>query len=737
MTLAAEHPVRVLLDRRARLIAAATPGAEAARELTQVTDEAVSALAEAAFAGSKDRWAVVATGSYGACRLLPYSDIDLLVLIGRRTRESDAAVRKLLYPLWDAGLEVGYATRTPAEQRAACKRDLETLTAIVPARTVAGDHKLAQTVRDACIGDAHRRRAVLERAFASRVRTGTPFDLWPDLKNGVGGQRDLDELEWRKVLLGFDAPTLSDEQAVIVAARWALHVAAGRSASTLSPDHSAIGHARLHQAMGRIAAVLAVARGDVPADAASGEPWKPERLLEVCDAGEAEHDALAYAAFHGSLDGIVPGMSFLMTVRRPALGHRYTVGAHCLRAALAVRTIYDSDPLARSLCPPERLPTVIAAALAHDAGKAVPGPGHAERSAGPAAHAALAITGSEHEAADAAWLAREHLLLSTFAERADIDDEQVVETCAARLPSPELLGPLYLLTAADHASVGASVWDSWHAALVQALTRRIDAAFREGSALHREAHEAERVRAGAAALLAREPDALVALARFPTRALVDRTAEQAAQDARAIARLAAATTGGAFEATISDGPAPGTIALRIASHWRPRLLEEVAGCCTLVGLDILDAQLLADAGGHALTALVVRSSARIQIAHDTWTRLDRLLARAFAGELDLETRLAAAIRAPSAPRFLRVEWNDDDPAVNVLHVETDDRPGLLHAIARAAHDAGLTILSARAIVRDGRAFDTLRVVDATGAPIRTPGRLGHLAMRIREELSGA
>lgn len=737
MTLALEQPVRRLVEARNRLIAEALPGPDAAQALARITDEAVSALAEAAFAGLTERWAVLATGSYGARRLLPYSDIDLLIVVRRRTRASDEASRRLLYPLWDTGFEVGYAIRTPGEQRAACRRDLETLTAVVPGRAVAGDMRFAHEVRDACVLDARTRRTALARALASRVRTGTPFDLWPDLKNGAGGQRDLDELEWRSILLGYDAPDLSQEQDALIAARWALHVAARRSASTLSPDHAAIGSARLHRAMGRIAAALSIARGEIPPDAATGDPWSPQQLLEACDAGETEFDTLACAALHGSLDVIVPGMSSLMTTRRPALGHRFTVGAHCLKAALLVREIHDSDALARSMCPPERLPTVIAAALAHDAGKMIPGPGHAARSAAPAAHAALAITGSDAEAADAAWLAREHLLLSTFAERADIDDEQVVAACAARLPSLDLLGPLYLLTAADHASVGASAWDSWHAALVQALTRRIDAVLREGSALHHEAREAERVRAGAAALLFREPDALVALARFPTRALVDRTPAQTAEDARAIARLAGATTGGAFEATVSDGPAPGTVALRIASHWRPRLLEEAAGCCTLVGLDILDAQLLADAGGHALMALVVRSSAGVPIAHDTWTRLDRLLGRAFAGELDLATRLAAAGRAPSPPRFLRVEWNDDDPAVNVLHVETDDRPGLLHALAKAAHDAGLTILSARAIVRDGRALDTLRVVDASGAPIKTPGRLGHLAMRIRADLSGA
>ncbi|MCX8007074.1 MAG: nucleotidyltransferase domain-containing protein [Coriobacteriia bacterium] len=735
MSEVAADPISRLTQARQRLLAEARPGMEAARELTRITDEAVSALAEAAFAGSGHQWAVLATGSYGAGRLLPYSDVDIVVIVRSRPRRSDEAIRGLLYPLWDAGLDIGYAVRTPSQQRSACRNDIETLTALVPGRAVAGDLALADAVKRACLSDARARRGGIGRALSSRVRTGTPFDLWPDLKNGAGGQRDLDELAWREALLGTPAPDLRTEQETLLAARWALHAVAGRSASSLSPDHGSIASGRLHEAMGRIAAALAVARGELSADITSGEPIDADAVLDACERGDEEFDALALAALSGALDDIVPGMSFLMTLRRPALGHRYTVGAHCIKAALAVNAIHDRDPLARTLCPPERLPTVVAAALAHDAGKAVPGPSHADRSAGPAAHAALGLTRSDAEALDAAWLAREHLLLSTFAERADIDDDDVVLACAARIPRAELLGPLYVLTAADYASIGSGSWDSWHASLVQTLARRLDAVFHGDRPLRHDALRAEEVRAAAAALLAREPAALVALSRFPSRALYDRTPEQAAEDARSVARLSDADHGRRFDASVTVGPAPETFSLRISSAWRPRLLEEAAGCCTLVGLDILDARLLADAGDLTLTALVVRSAARTPVDHDTWLRLDRLLSRAFEGELDIATRLAAGGRAPAAPQTLRVEWGVDDPAASVLHVETDDRPGLLFSLARAVHDAGLVILSARAIVRDGIAIDTLRVVDEDGTPVKSPGRLGHLAMQIRESLT--
>ena len=57
--------------------------------------------------------AMVALGGYGRGELYPYSDIDLLLLHDQRAGEAlQTAARALLYPLWDAGYEVGHSVRT-------------------------------------------------------------------------------------------------------------------------------------------------------------------------------------------------------------------------------------------------------------------------------------------------------------------------------------------------------------------------------------------------------------------------------------------------------------------------------------------------------------------------------------------------------------------------------------------------------------------------------------------------
>jgi [protein-PII] uridylyltransferase len=89
-------------------------------------DETLSALAAVA-AGSADPgkpWALAALGGYGAGRLLPYSDIDLLIACEARPDSLQPLVRAVLYPLWDAGMKVGYSVRGRKDALAAAKDDL-------------------------------------------------------------------------------------------------------------------------------------------------------------------------------------------------------------------------------------------------------------------------------------------------------------------------------------------------------------------------------------------------------------------------------------------------------------------------------------------------------------------------------------------------------------------------------------------------------------------------------------
>ncbi len=191
---------------------------------------------------------MVAVGGYGRGELCPASDIDLLLLHDRLdTDVLEQAVRALVYPLWDAGLEVGYAVRDRREAISAVD-DLDTATAMLDLRTVAGEPTFVQLVRSEVMRRLRRRPhrflAALRGADQGRRRrAGDAAEvLEPHLKDGAGGLRDVQSLRWAAGALvgtvgldplvpaGYlgapDRPRLAAAEDRLLAVRVALHLAA-------------------------------------------------------------------------------------------------------------------------------------------------------------------------------------------------------------------------------------------------------------------------------------------------------------------------------------------------------------------------------------------------------------------------------------------------------------------------------------------------------------------------------
>jgi [protein-PII] uridylyltransferase len=174
------------------------------RVLSDRCDALIGALHRATRTPSSAMLALSALGGYGRGELFPYSDLDLLILHEEGEDElSSRLVEQLIYPLWDAKVQVGYAIRGIEETIALASRELSVCTSLLDARLLAGHeglfHALSAAAHRAFFGpEVKRFIASLKEERATRHRRfgETVYLLEPNIKLGKGGLRDLNLGLW-------------------------------------------------------------------------------------------------------------------------------------------------------------------------------------------------------------------------------------------------------------------------------------------------------------------------------------------------------------------------------------------------------------------------------------------------------------------------------------------------------------------------------------------------------------
>ena len=221
-------------------------GRDYCHRLAEATDAWIVALAERARAEHPraPRFALIAVGGYGRGEMSPFSDIDLLLVHqAKSVKALEAVASAIWYPIWDAGLKLGHAVRRLDEHLALARGDLDTATALLTARLIAGDPKLGATVVESGRQNWTRRKKRWLAELQQRVRTrqvnagDVAYILEPDLKDGHGGIRDAHSLWWAEcgglLLVDEDNEALNECYDVLLSARVALHRATGRPGDVL------------------------------------------------------------------------------------------------------------------------------------------------------------------------------------------------------------------------------------------------------------------------------------------------------------------------------------------------------------------------------------------------------------------------------------------------------------------------------------------------------------------------
>jgi len=400
------------------------------------------------------------------------------------------------------------------------------------------------------------------------------------------------------------------------------------------------------------------------------------------------------------------------------LFHVYTVDQHTLAVIRNLRRFSmpehaQEDPLASQLTAEfDRHWLLYVAALFHDIAKGRGGD-HSELGARDIKRFAF-----EHgmEPADAElveFLVRRHLAMSSVAQKKDLSNPDVIAEFARIVGDERHLTALYLLTIADIRGTSPKVWNAWKGKLLEDLYRLTL------SALGGERPDASTV------LNARKKDA-IRLTRLAGLRDESREAFWKQLDVAYFLRhdssdIAWHTRHLYYQlapehAVVKARPTEQGEGLQIMVYTRdvPELFMSICGFFQAKGLSVQDARIHTTRHGWALDSFIVllpegatdlRSQATL-VEHELAERLKlgaQAGTRSLTGYAGRNRQSRRSKLFPVRPQ-LTLEPDEGSKSWRLSLVATD-RPGLLHALARAMGDHGLNVRMAKILTLGDRVED--------------------------------
>lgn len=188
---------------------------------------------------------------------------------------------------------------------------------------------------------------------------------------------------------------------------------------------------------------------------------------------------------YGVLGAYLPNFEAITGRMQYDLYHHYTVDQHTLFVMRNIRFFtlpkyaqqYPFQQRVMREVPKQHI--LLIAALFHDIAKGRGGD-HSELGTVDALSFCQRHGMSTYDTNLVAWLVRQHLLMSTTAQKKDISDPSVVQEFASKVRDVNYLNCLYLLTVADMQGTSPKVWNGWKDSLLMELYNSTKRLIRRG-----------------------------------------------------------------------------------------------------------------------------------------------------------------------------------------------------------------------------------------------------------------
>lgn len=448
---------------------------------------------------------------------------------------------------------------------------------------------------------------------------------------------------------------------------------------------------------------------------------------------------------YGVLAAYLPVFANIVGQMQHDLFHVYTVDEHTLMVVRNLRrftvTAHAQEvPLCSELI--QKIPKqelLIIAALFHDIAKGRGGD-HSKLGETDAMDFCRHHGLSEYDSKLVGWLVLNHLLMSSTAQRKDINDPEIVHEFATLVGDVNRLNYLYLLTVADVRATSPNVWNSWKDTLLRDLYNSTARAFRRGleSPLRDSETIAATQQAARELLMASNIDSSTIdtlWSRFDKEYFLRHSADNIAWQSAAII---ANTTQQLPLIQIRQGPRGGGTEIFIYTHDHPNLFAHTTSTLEQLGLTIADAHILTASDDYTLDTYIAldENGKPVQDANRIQELQQQLTRRISHPDKDLPRSNRQLPRTLKAFRFATdVQfWADEKHARTAMQVMAFDRPGLLSRVARALLDCGVQLHNAKIATYGERAEDIFYITTENEQPLTDDIQLDCLRTTIRRYL---
>ena len=473
-----------------------------------------------------------------------------------------------------------------------------------------------------------------------------------------------------------------------------------------------------------------------------------ETFLAICSRkGEV---AATLRAMHrvDFLGRYIPEFGQLTCLVQHEFFHRYTTDEHTLVCIEKLDRLLDTDDpkLAnyKELFLKLEDPLVLyLALLLHDTGKAANVRSHAEASALYAQKVARRLQITPEQRRSLVLLVDHHILMSSMAQRRNIDDPATIAEFASFVKTQSNLDALMLLTLADGQGTGDENWSDWKESLVWQLYRETSAFLADGEAFYRQRtiERAGLEQAVSNKLPADFREEIEAhFECMPERYFMMHTVAEIVEHVR-LFRAFLVSRATSDEAALA--PAIKWIAHPNSGHsevlfcgWdRRELLARIAGSFSSAQVNILSADIFTRGDGLVLDIFRVGNMEMQAVTDERdMAAVERRLQQALATEeFNFDADLAKAKKQRGFhlsqeldfPIRITIE-NKSHPVYTMVEIQAPDRLGFLHDILRGFGEVHAQIAFSRIATEKGAAIDSFYITDAEGKKLQDDASIKRL-----------